>query len=148
MRPPALNLKEIQGDVLIGLQKNAENFIFFKIVDVASFKGLLKGVVFQKITNSERVREQESIVQRYKSLGQRTGKSFRGVNLGFTQGGLTQLIGAHRPKLDPAFEKGAGHPDTITALHDPPKADWLRKFNTDRVDGAWRRPVIGNFSVQ
>jgi Dyp-type peroxidase family len=135
MRPPALNLKEIQGDVLIGLQKNAENFIFFKIVDVASFKGLLKGVVFQKITNSERVREQESIVQRYKSLGQRTGKSFRGVNLGFTQGGLTQLIGAHRPKLDPAFEKGAGHPDTIAALHDPPKADWLRRFNTDRVDG-------------
>jgi hypothetical protein len=29
MRPLALDLNEIQGDVLIGLQKNAENFIFF-----------------------------------------------------------------------------------------------------------------------
>jgi Dyp-type peroxidase family len=135
MRPLTLNLKEIQGDILIGLQKNAENFIFFKIVDVASFKGLLKGVVLQMITNSEQVQEQESFVQRHKSLGQPTGKSFRGVNLGFTQDGLTQLIGAYRPKLDPAFEKGADHPDTIAALHDPPKADWLRKFNTDRVDG-------------
>jgi Dyp-type peroxidase family len=130
-----LDLKEIQGDVLIGLQKNAENFIFFKIVDVASFKGLLKGVVLQRITNSEQVHEQESFVQHHKSLGQPTGKSFHGVNLGFTQDGLTQLIGAYRPKLDPAFEKGADHPDTIAALHDPPKADWLRKFNTNRVDG-------------
>jgi Dyp-type peroxidase family len=135
MRPPTLNLKEIQGDVLIGLQKNAENFIFFKIVDAASFKGLLKRVVLQMITSSELVQQQELLTQRRKSLGQRTGKSFRGVNLCFTQDGLTQLISAHRPKLDPAFEKGADHPDTIAALHDPPKADWLRKFNTERVDG-------------
>ena len=135
MRPPKLNLKEIQGDVLIGLQKNAENFIFFKLVDVASFKGLLKGVILQRITNSEQVQEQESFVQRHKSLRQRTGKSFRGVNLGFTRDGLTQLIGVERPKLDGAFEKGADHPDTIASLHDPPKAHWLRKFNTDRIDG-------------
>src|SRR5262249_25915459 len=135
MRPLALDLNEIQGDVLIGLQKNAENFIFFKIVDVASFKGLLKGVVLQRITNSELVQKQELLVQRHKSLGHRTGESLRGLNLGFTKDGLAQLIGAYRPKLDPAFEKGAGHPETIAALHDPLKAGWLRKFNADRVDG-------------
>jgi Dyp-type peroxidase family len=135
MRLPTLNLAEIQGDVLIGLQKNAENFIFFKIVDVASFKGLLKGAVLQRITHSEQVQEKEAFVQRHKSLGHRTGESFRGLNLGFTKDGLAQLIGAYRPKLDPAFEKGADHPETIAALHDPPKADWLRKFNADRVDG-------------
>ena len=135
MRPLALDLNEIQGDVLIGLQKNAENFIFFKIVDAASFKGLLKGVILQRIMNSELVQKQELLVQRHKSLGYRTGESFRGVNLGFTKDGLAQLIGAYRPRLDPAFEKGADHPETIAALHDPPKADWLRKFNTERVDG-------------
>ena len=116
MRALTLDLKEIQGDVLIGLQKNAENFIFFKIVDVASFKGLLKGVIFQRITNSELVREQEAIVQRHKNLRQRTGESFRGVNLGFTRDGLTRLIGANRPKLDSAFERGADHRDTIATL--------------------------------
>jgi len=71
MRPPKLNLKEIQGEVLIGLQKNAENFIFFKIVDVASFKGLLKGIVLQRSTNSEVVQQQEILIQRHKSLVQR-----------------------------------------------------------------------------
>jgi Dyp-type peroxidase family len=137
MRPLTLDLKEIQGDVLIGLQKNAENFIFFKIVDAASFKGLLKAVVLRKITNSERVQQQELSIQRHKSLRQRTGESFRGVNLGFTRDGLTQLIGVERPKLDAAFEKGADHPDTIASLHDPPKTDWLQKFNSDRVDGVF-----------
>jgi len=39
---PALNLHEIQGDVLIGLQKNYERFIFFKIVEVAAFKSALR----------------------------------------------------------------------------------------------------------
>jgi Dyp-type peroxidase family len=137
MKPLPLDLKEIQGDVLIGLQKNAENFIFFKIVDVASFKGLLKAVVLRRITNAERVKQQELSVQLPKNLRQRTGESFRGINLGFTRDGLTQLIGVERPKLDPAFEKGADHPDTIGVLRDPPKADWLQKFNSDRVDGVF-----------
>jgi Dyp-type peroxidase family len=135
MTPLTLDLKEIQGDVLIGLQKNSENFIFFKIVDAASFKGLIKSLVVPRITNSERVQQREFIVQQHKSLGGRTGESFRGLNLGFTKDGLTQLIGTERPRLDPAFEKGADHPDTIATLHDPPKADWLQKFNFDRVDG-------------
>jgi Dyp-type peroxidase family len=135
MRPLTLDLEKIQGDVLIGMQKNAENFIFFKIVDVTSFKSLVKGVVLRRIANSSQVQQQELSVQRHKSSGRRTGESFRGVNLGFTQHGLTQLIGAKRPKLDPAFEKGADHSDTISALRDPSKADWLQKFNSDRVDG-------------
>src|SRR5262249_13556209 len=99
------------------------------------FKGLSKAVIPQRITNAEQVKQQEFIVQRHKNLGRRTGEPFRGLNLGFTKDGLTQLIGADRPRLDPAFEKGADHPDTIATLHDPPKADWLQKFNFDRVDG-------------
>jgi len=39
---PALNLHEIQGDVLIGLQKNYERFIFFEIAEVAAFKSALR----------------------------------------------------------------------------------------------------------
>ncbi len=38
---PKLDLHEIQGDVLIGLQKNFENFIFFKIVKVPAFKAAM-----------------------------------------------------------------------------------------------------------
>jgi hypothetical protein len=39
---PTLHLNDIQGDVLEGLQKNSENFIFFKIADVAAFKHAMK----------------------------------------------------------------------------------------------------------
>ena len=35
-----LDLDEIQGDVLAGMQKNAELFLFFKITDGARFKAL------------------------------------------------------------------------------------------------------------
>lgn len=37
-RDPSIRTTEIQGDVLIGLQKDLENFVFFKIEDVAAFK--------------------------------------------------------------------------------------------------------------
>jgi Dyp-type peroxidase family len=61
--------------------------------------------------------------------------SFHGINLGFSKDGLTQLLGAGRPALDPAFERGADHPDTTAALNDPPKSQWLAKFSSDRIDG-------------
>ena len=37
-KDPALDLDDIQGDVLLGLQKKAEDFIFFSIKDVALFR--------------------------------------------------------------------------------------------------------------
>jgi hypothetical protein len=40
---PVLDLDDIQGDVLQGLQKNSENFIFFKIQDPQAFKNAMKG---------------------------------------------------------------------------------------------------------
>ncbi len=42
MEFPSLELGDIQGDVLVGLQKNAECFVFFKIVNPSSFKRLVK----------------------------------------------------------------------------------------------------------
>lgn len=58
-----------------------------------------------------------------------------GLNLGFTSDGLTQLLGAGRPRLDPFFEWGAEAPETIERLHDPPLSSWLREFRSDRIDG-------------
>jgi hypothetical protein len=40
--PPALDLDEIQGDVLLGLQKFFERFLFFEIADVIAFKAALR----------------------------------------------------------------------------------------------------------
>jgi Dyp-type peroxidase family len=50
---------------------------------------------------------------------------------------LTQLLGPDRPRLDVSFERGAYHPETIEALHDPPLSKWLPGFRSDRIDGVF-----------
>jgi Dyp-type peroxidase family len=111
--------------------------IFFKVVNTASFRLLMKQHFVKRITNAGRAHDQDRIVQRHREL--RTGRheSFHGLNLGFTKDGLTQLIGPARPKLDPAFEKGADHPETVAILRDAPKSRWVQKFVSDRIDGVF-----------
>src|SRR5262249_24743124 len=111
--------------------------VCFEIVDLQPFRQFMKEYAVSRITNASIVHDQDLIVQRHKAL--RTGwrESFHGLNLGFTKDGLTQLIGAGRPKLDLAFERGADHPETIAPLHDPPKSHWVEKFISDRIDGVF-----------
>jgi Dyp-type peroxidase family len=132
-----LDLSDIQGDIVIGLQKDAENFIFFKIADKFAFKGLLKQHVIGRITSAQLVRQREWTIQRRGKLGYTTRERFQGLNLGFTQDGMTRLIGEGRPRLEPSFERGADHPETIKTLNDPPRSAWLRKFISDRIDGVF-----------
>jgi Dyp-type peroxidase family len=131
---PSLELGDIQGDVLIGLQKNAESFVFFKIVNLGSFKRLVKEHVTWRITSAWQADHQE---QRLSQGGNYTKSPAinMGLNLGFTSDGLTQLLGAGRPQLDPSFERGADTRETIERLHDPPSSAWLREFRSDRIDG-------------
>ena len=132
-----LDLDEIQGDVLESLPKNIENFAFFKIINTATFKSLVRRYISDRITTAERVHQWQLIIQRRKKLGHRISDRFQGLNLGLTKDGITQLIGAKRPKLDSSFERGADHPETITSLNDPPRSDWVRNFVSDRIDGVF-----------
>jgi Dyp-type peroxidase family len=131
-----MDLVDMQGDLLEGLPKNAENFIFFKIVNHISFKILAKERLVGRITNAVTTHEWRLATQR-KRRGYRAFEPFRGLALGFTKDGLTQLIGPRRPTLEGAFEKGADHRDTVSALNDPPKSRWLPKFVADRIDGVF-----------
>ena len=130
-----LDLNDIQGDIVIGLQKDSENFIFFRIADKFAFKGLLKQHLIGRISSAELVRRRELNIWRRRKLGNATRERFQGLNLGFTQSGMTRLIGEGRPRLDPSFERGAEHPATIEILNDPPRSAWLRKFISDQIDG-------------
>jgi len=132
-----LDLREIQGDLLIGMQKNAEQFIFFKINDVPRFKARTKEYLVRWMTNARTVQEREGRVEERRRRQQAKTEAWMASNLGFTRDGLTQLLGSNRPRLDPAFERGADHPETIAALNDPPRSKWLRNFQSDRVDGVF-----------
>lgn len=132
-----LDLRDIQGDVLIGMQKNAEGFVFFQITDISCFKLLLKRDVIWRITSLHEVKRREFMIQQQKRLGEGPGGALLGVNLGLTRHGLTRLIGAGRPRLDPSFERGADDPATIEMLHDPPLSVWLKEFASNRIDGVF-----------
>ena len=134
MRQLSLDLYDIQGDVLEGLPKNCENFIFYKIVNPGSFKQHLKHYVIPRITDALQVHERELAVQSRTTRGYRNLDDILGLNLGFTKDGVAQLFGV-QPNLDPAFEKGADHRDTIKNLNDPSPRNWLKEFISDRIDG-------------
>jgi Dyp-type peroxidase family len=134
---PRLDLNDIQGDLVSGMQKHAELFLFFKIADPARFKAVAREYLVGLLTHGRTVQLRERMVEARRRGGGSGGghMPWLGMNLGFTKDGLTQLLGANRPRMDPAFERGADDPETIAALNDPPPSKWLRSFLSDRIDG-------------
>jgi Dyp-type peroxidase family len=137
MTIPVLDLGEIQGDVFAFLQKDFESFVFFKIVDSDSVKELVKRYVVGRITTARGAYQRELMIEHRKEAGQKALDEFVSLNIGFTKDGLSQLTGAQRLKLDPAFERGAADQRTTEILNDPPRRTWLEKFVSDRIDGVF-----------
>src|ERR1035441_2985561 len=75
-----MDLDQIQGDVLIGLQKFAEQFLFFQIKDVAGFKALLRKKIANLITSTRMVKEREFHLRDHKDQGNTTPLPNIGVN--------------------------------------------------------------------
>ncbi len=128
---PVLDLHEIQGDVLIGLQKNFEDFIFFKILNVPAFKAAMKQHVIGQITTTHEAHDRD---QERKMRGKATAP-WLGLNVSFTKDGLTKLLGPDRAKLSASFENGAEA--ASLALNDPPPSTWLSTFTSDTVHGVF-----------
>ncbi len=131
---PKLDLHEIQGDVLIGLQKNFENFIFFKIVDIAAFKAAMRQHVIGQITTTLQAHERDLTNHRRKRLGEKI-EPWLGLNVSFSKDGLTTLLGSGRAKLSASFENGAEA--ASLALNDPSPSTWVSQFRSDRIDGVF-----------
>ena len=110
---PVIAFDDIQGDVLIGLQKDAEAFIFFTIDDVAAFKKALRNAILPLVTSAKDVRRRERQIADAKAAGLKTRFLFLGLNIGFTSAGLTKL-GAPTAGMDPAFVAGAHTREGVT----------------------------------
>lgn len=83
---PPLELGDIQGDVLIGLQKNAERFVFFKILNPDSFKRLVKQHLIWHITSAWQANHQEQRLPQSSNYNSSLAIVI-GLNLGFTSDG-------------------------------------------------------------
>jgi hypothetical protein len=110
---------------------------FFNIVDKTSFKVRAKQHVLGHITSAEKAHNRELMIQRRHKLGQKTRQKLDGLNVGFSKKGLTKLISTGWSQLDPAFERGASHPETIKGLNDTSASAWKRTFAKDRIDGVF-----------
>jgi len=128
----ALALHDIQGDILIGLQKDAEDFIFFEILDPAAFLKTISGPDFLvHVTSAELAAQREAELEAHEGGGRPL--LFLGLNLGFTAKGLRKL----RPDdeldgLDPSFVSGAL--TQAAKIHDDPAA-YLPPFRAETIDG-------------
>jgi Dyp-type peroxidase family len=135
-----IDLDQIQGDVLIGLQKFAEQFLFFQIADVAGFKGLLRKKIAHLITTTRMAQEREFHLRDHKNRGNTTPLPNIGVNLGFTANGIGKLMPATNNGQtlgDPSFLAGAKAQakslgDPVDATGNP--ATWVPKFLSATID--------------
>jgi Dyp-type peroxidase family len=101
-----LDVDQIQGDILVGLQKDFQWFVGFSIADVASFRRSLKHLA-PRLTTTRKVLEREFTIAQQKTLGSRQRLDFAGINIGFTAAGLAALdIPALAKIKDPSFKAG------------------------------------------
>lgn len=135
---PRLRKDEIQGDIIVGLQKDEEVFVFFKIRDPRKFKKILRERLADRITTTRSVLARELQVQAYRREGRRHRLPLIGISIGFTHEGLVTLLGAAEcTGMDPSFMAGAAA--QAGALLDPVGKDgkpiWKPAFASDTIHG-------------
>ncbi len=136
--PPAIELDQIQGDILIGLQKLFERFLFFQVKDVKAFKAALRNKLKRRITTVREVHAREFQLHDHKNQGNKDLLPNVGLNLGFTNSGIRKLLPRADLK-DPSFAAGAEKQAGL--LGDPLKgkvpANWLPDFLGNKIDGVF-----------
>lgn len=145
---PQLPLDDIQGDVIIGLQKKWQRFVFFTISpnNLAGFKAALRGPILKAVTTAERAREREGELRDHK-LAVAAGSvppsgllvPMIGLNIAFTHSGLTKLLpGA---SIDgPGMQALSKTPADIAracgdAMNGNAPAEWDQAFLNAQIDG-------------
>lgn len=115
---PQLELRDIQGDILVGLQKDFEWFLFFKINDAAKFKEFLRTTLVPRITTAATAFERELQINAHKGARYKHKLNFIGRNIGFSFDGLTTLNLPDVNSITDASFK-AGLAARSAALNDP-----------------------------
>lgn len=131
-----LDVDDIQGDILIGLQKFFEIFVFFQINDLASFRDVLRNKVVSQVTTTKQVHARELELAEMKKKGDNTVKPMLGLNIAFTNTGLKKLQPAVQIN-DASFNAGAV--SQAPSLGDPTSggklSTWLPEYLSGKIDG-------------
>ncbi|KDR72906.1 hypothetical protein GALMADRAFT_252241 [Galerina marginata CBS 339.88] len=122
---PPLDLNNIQGDILSGLPKKTQVYVFFNVVNVGKFRSDLKKFVPLVKTVAEVLKDRDDIAD-HKKKKLPGLLPIVGVNIAFSHKGFVKL-GIDDSTLAP---KGADDPfqlgqqkDAVKNLNDPVKSD-------------------------
>ena len=102
----ALELHDIQGDILIGLPKKFQVFLFFTIENAAEFKTRFRSALLDRVTTTAQVRSQMEAIAASKKAGASELLPIFGFNVAFTSPGIVALIGSSAG-MDASFVAGA-----------------------------------------
>jgi len=104
MSTPALDLNNIQGDILEGLAKTVESFVFFVITNPTKFRQALKAIIPLITTTTQALADQKAI-EDHKKKGGIGLLTLVGTNISFSQTGL-HALGINDDLKDPLFTAG------------------------------------------
>ncbi|KNZ82347.1 Peroxidase 1 [Termitomyces sp. J132] len=134
-KPGALNLDNIQGDILSGLPKKTQTYFFFQITDVKLFKIQLSHFIPQIETTSQVLKDRKAI-EDHKKKGNKTLLKIVGVNIAFSHKGFVMLNidDTTLTSTEPSFKQG--QQQTAQKLGDkgagnPFVPDWEPEFLQD-----------------
>jgi Dyp-type peroxidase family len=132
---PQLELDDIQGDIVVGLQKDFEWFVFFTIDDAAKFKEFARRRLLPWISSAAQVLRREHELQAHKAAGHKDKLPLCGLNIGFTSAGLKKLeVPSLHEIKDDAFVKGLASRST-DILQDPEQGPYsARKWKVGGPD--------------
>jgi Dyp-type peroxidase family len=131
-----LDLDDIQGDILLGLQKKFEVFVFFEIQDVKAFRDILRTKIAAQVTTTKQVRDTELELAELKRKGDNRILPLLGLNIAFTGAGFAKL----QPGVtttDLSFNSGAVA--KAPSLGDPTAggtpSTWRPEYLSNKIDG-------------
>ncbi|KAF7315332.1 Dye-decolorizing peroxidase [Mycena indigotica] len=116
----SLNTDNIQSDVLVGMRKATELFVFFKINNPATFKSKLSSDIIPLITTTTEIQSVDT-------------QPVTAVNLAFSQTGL-HALGVTDDLGDPNFSTGQ-FADAVTVGDNP--STWNTAFAGTSIHGAF-----------
>ncbi|KIM91350.1 hypothetical protein PILCRDRAFT_57880 [Piloderma croceum F 1598] len=135
---PTLNLDSIQGDVLQGLAKKFEIFLFGAITDATKFREQLRDIIPLITTTTQALADAQKIAD-HKAQGHSNYLKLVGTNIAFSQKGLDAL-GITDDLGDAIFKQGMladasagaqglGDPGVVTGTSVDP--DWDPRFKEE-----------------
>jgi Dyp-type peroxidase family len=128
-----LDFDNIQGDILQGLPKKVESFVFFAITNPVQFRQSLKSIIPLITTTAQAIQDNKAI-EAHKGKGNKDLLKLVGTNIAFSQKGL-HALGINDDLGDPIFSAGqladASNNFANNGLSDP------GVVTGDKTDPAW-----------